>query len=114
MNINWPIILIVATNLTFSVLGDICAKLWGIRNDQMWLWVGLMVNMMTVFAWMLIVRYAGLAIPTTVVLIITIILNVSLGFLVFHEKINPGQWLGIGLGLLSILLILEVFKINIQ
>jgi drug/metabolite transporter (DMT)-like permease len=110
MNTNWPIILIVITNLTFSLLGDICAKLWGIQNNSKWLYIGLALNIVTVLAWMMIVRYAGLAIPTTVVLILTIILNVTLGFIVFQEKINPGQWFGIGLGILSILLILEVFK----
>lgn len=109
---NWPIILIVLTNLTFSTLGDISAKFWGITNNYKWFYIGLAVNVITVIAWMMIVRFAGLAIPTTIVLILTIILNVSFGFLMFHEKINFGQWVGIGLGILSVLLILEVFKIK--
>jgi len=111
MDINWFVVEIVAVNLTFSILGDICAKLWGISTNIKWLYIGLIVNLITVFAWMVIVKTAGLAIPTTIVLILTIALNVILGFLLFHEKIHTGQWIGISLGLLSILLILEVIKL---
>jgi multidrug transporter EmrE-like cation transporter len=105
---NWITLTIVAINLAFSVVGDVCAKLWGTSNDYRWLVFGISANIITILAWMLIVKRDGLAIPTTIVLVITICLNVGLGFLVFDEKIHLEQWLGIGLGILSILLILDV------
>lgn len=110
MNITWPIIAAVAVNLTFSTLGDICAKYWGMTNNQMWFYIGLPINIITIIAFMFIVKLGGLAIPTTIVLILTMVINVTFGYLMFKEQIHIGQWVGIVLGLSAILLILEVVK----
>lgn len=112
MKINWVLLGFVALNLTFSTIGDICAKLWGLSNGHKWFYIGLAVNLITIAAFMAIVRLGGLAIATSVVLILTIMINVFLGYIIFHEKVTPGQWFGVGLGLIAILLILEVFKFN--
>ncbi len=110
MKINWALIGIVAVNLTFSTLGDICAKLWGLTNNQKWFYIGLPINLVTIAAFMVIVRLGSLAITTTIVLILTIIINVFLGFIIFGEKVAFGQWLGILLGLAAIPLILGILK----
>ena len=109
MKINWLLIGIIAVNLIFSTLGDICAKLWGITNHQKWLYIGLALNLVTILAFMGIVRTGGLAIAATIVLIITIIIGVMVGHFVFGESIFFIQWVGIVLGLIAIPLILGIF-----
>jgi len=108
--INWLLILIVLLNLGFAITGDICAKLWGVTNLSKWFYIGLGINIFTMITFMTIIRLGGLAITTAIVLLLTILLNVLIGFLVFHEKIYPLQWCGIGLGLIAIMLLLNLFK----
>src|SRR3989338_10320479 len=97
-----PLIIAVVINLTFSTLGDICAKLWGLTNNEKWFYIGLPINLVTIIAFMFIVRMGGLAIPTTIVLILTILLNVGIGFLIFNEAIIFAQWVGIVMALVAI------------
>ena|SRR5581483_6678886 len=110
MKINWQIILAVVVNLTFSTLGDTSAKLWGLTSNQRWFYIGLPINLVTVIAFMFIVRLGGLAIPTTIVLILTILINVILGFLIFKETVSIEQFVGIGLAIVAIPLLLGISK----
>ncbi len=112
MKINWPLIITVLVNLTFSALGDIAAKMWGITNNQKWFFIALPINIITIVAYTIIVRIGGLAVPTTIVLVLTILINVLLGFLLFKENILLEQWIGIALALASIPLLCGLFKIT--
>ena len=47
---------------------------------------------------------------TATVLIITILINVAIGSFIFDERIDSLQWIGIGLGIIAISLILHVTK----
>ena len=101
---------VIALNLIFSTVGDAMAKIWGITNHLLWLWVGLGINVFTIFFFMVAVKLGGLAVNTTIILILTIVLNVFVGFLIFHEKIAPVQWFGIALGLIAIVFVADLFK----
>ncbi|MDB5204166.1 MAG: hypothetical protein JWP09_194 [Candidatus Taylorbacteria bacterium] len=105
MNINWLLIGVITLNLTFSTISDIMAKFWGITNNQIWLYTGLGVNVLTMFFYMYSIRLGGLAITTSIILLITLAISVALGFLFFHEPISVSQWIGIGVGFLAIILI---------
>jgi len=61
---------------------------------------------------MLVVREGGLAVGSTIALLLTILSTVLIGFLIFKETVALGQWLGIGLGLIAIPLILGVIKFS--
>ncbi len=102
---NWLLITVIALNLAFSTLSDITAKYWGITNSNLWLYIGLILNIPTVFFYMSAIRLGGLAITIPIVLLLTIIISVALGYLMFHETVTGSQWLGIGIGIISILLI---------
>jgi drug/metabolite transporter (DMT)-like permease len=112
VSINWLLVGVIALNLLFSTIGDVFAKLWGLTDNMQWLYIGLAVNVVTIFLFMLAVKIGGLALNTTVILILTIMINVLLGFFIFHEKIGPIQWAGIALGLVSVVLVLNLFKIS--
>jgi len=77
-----------------------------------WFFVALSISVVTFITFALVVREGGLAIGSTIALLLTIITTVCVGFFVFKEAVTLGQWLGIGLGLLSILFILEIFKLK--
>jgi|ERR1700733_1394138 drug/metabolite transporter (DMT)-like permease len=105
MNLDWILIGVVALNLFFSTICDVCAKYWGITNNWNWLYVGLALNIITIFFYMYSIRLGGLAITTSVILLITMAISVSLGFFFFHEQVHYSQWIGIGAGFLAIILI---------
>jgi drug/metabolite transporter (DMT)-like permease len=84
--INWFLIVIVTLNLTFSTISDIFAKYWGLTGNR---------NLL----------FAGLAITTSVILVITIAISVALGFLFFHEQVHASQWVGIAIGFVAVILI---------
>ncbi len=109
MTINWLLIGVVALNLIFSTICDVFAKYWGITNNQNWLYAGLAINLLTVFFYMYSIRLGGLAITTSVILLITIAISVVLGFFFFHEQVSTSQWVGIGVGFLAIILISGIF-----
>jgi len=107
-----PILVIfMLLNLTFSTIGDVCAKLWGTTNSQSWFYLGFAINTLTVLTFMTLIRIGGLAITTAVVLLLTVSINVVLGYFIFAERIEPTQWFGIGLGLIALCLILNVFRV---
>jgi drug/metabolite transporter (DMT)-like permease len=110
MKPEWQLIAAILGNLTCSTIGDICAKLWGLTNDHKWFYIGLPINIVTIATFMVIVRLGGLAITTTVVLVLTIVINVTLGYALFKERVDPIQWVGIIVGILTIPLILGVFS----
>ena len=105
-----PLIWAVIINLTFSTLGDVCAKIWGLTGNQRWFYIALPISLITIVAFLFIVRLGGLAIPTTVVLILTILINVLVGAVLFKESIMVQQWIGIALTLITIPLLLGMFS----
>jgi chloramphenicol-sensitive protein RarD len=110
MNTSWLLVRAVVLNIAFSTISDVFAKYWGITNDQRWLFAGLAVNLLTVFFYMYSIRVGGLAVTASVILLITIAISVVLGFFVFHERVRPSQWVGIGFGFVAVVLISGVLK----
>jgi drug/metabolite transporter (DMT)-like permease len=109
MQIPWLLVGVVTLNLTFSTISDIFAKYWGITNNANWLYAGLAVNLLTVFFYMYAIRLGGLAITTSVILLITIAISVMFGFFFFHEHVSLSQWIGIGVGVVAVILISGIF-----
>ena len=109
MNVNWLLVGVISLNLLFSTICDVFAKYWGITNNPNWLYAGLAINFLTVFFYMYAIRLGGLAITTSVILLITIAIGVGLGYFFFHEHISFSQWIGIGLGFIAVILISGMF-----
>jgi drug/metabolite transporter (DMT)-like permease len=82
------------------------------NNQNMnWFYFGLAFNLVAVTTFTFLIRFGGLAISTSVVLLLTILINVLFGYLLFQEKIEPLQWIGIGLGLIAVILISNLYKV---
>ncbi len=60
---------------------------------------------------MLVIRQSGLAVGGTAMLLLTMLSTTLIGFLFFKEQVTSGQWVGIALGFLAILFLLNVIRI---
>lgn len=109
---NWTLIGLLALNLVCATLADAAAKMWAIHSGYKWFFAALSISLFTFVTFALVVREGGLAIGSTVALLLTIVTTVFIGVFFFKEHVTPGQWIGIGVGIFSILLILEVIKIK--
>jgi hypothetical protein len=109
---NWILLGFLAINLTLATLGDIAAKIWAINSSPKWFLVSLGINIVTVITFMFVVREGGLAIGSSIALLLTMITLTCAGFFIFHEHITLSQWVGIGLGILSASLMLGLLKFS--
>jgi drug/metabolite transporter (DMT)-like permease len=105
MRVDWILITVVASNLVCSTAGDVLAKLWGVTGNSQWFYIGMAVNVFTTFFFMAAIKQAGLAATTSVVLLLTIVINVTIGIVTFQETLTIRQWIGIAIGLVAILFI---------
>jgi drug/metabolite transporter (DMT)-like permease len=112
MNVNWLFIAFLGLNFILSTAGDTAAKLWAINPGQKWLWITLGINVFTSLTFMLVIRQSGLAIGSTIMLLLTMASTFLIGFLIFKEHIATGQWVGIALAFVAVLFLSNIFKIS--
>jgi drug/metabolite transporter (DMT)-like permease len=96
-------------NLTFSTIADVLAKFAGITRNNNYLYVGLFVSIFTSYFYLMSVKLGGLTIAPSILLIMTLIISVGLGYFYFEESLSRTQMIGVLLGLVAVLLILDVF-----
>lgn len=111
MDLNWLFILFLGLNFILSTAGDTSAKLWAIHPGQKWLWITLVINTFTGITFMLVVRQSGLAVGSAIMLLLTMLSTLLIGYLIFKEHVAAGQWVGIALGLVAVLFLLNIFKV---
>jgi len=111
MNINWLFLLFLGLNFILSTTGDTTAKLWAIHPGQKWLWVTLAINVFTSLSFMLVIRQSGLAVGSAIMLLLTMLSTLLIGYLIFKEHLTNGQWVGISLGFLAVLFLLNIIRI---
>ncbi len=111
MKINWVLIIFLGLNFIFSTAGETTSKLWAIHSGQKWLWITLAINVLASLTFMRVIRESGLAVGTTVMLLLTILSTALIGFFAFKEEIAAGQWIGIALGFLAVLFLLNVVRL---
>ena len=104
-------IIFLAINLTLSTIADVLTTVSRVTNNINWFYLGLAFNVAAVSVFTFLVRIGGLAISTSIILLLTILINVLFGFLMFHEKIEPLQWVGIGLGFVAVILVSNMYKL---
>ena len=112
MNINWLFFGFLALNFILSTTGDTTAKLWAIHPGQKWLWVTLAINIFTTLTFMLVIRQSGLAIGSAIMLLLTMLSTLLIGYLIFKEHIASGQWVGLVLAFVAVLFLLKILKFS--
>jgi drug/metabolite transporter (DMT)-like permease len=108
----WTLIGLLAINLVFATVSDTAAKMWAMNYGSKWLFIALVISLGAFVTFSMVIREGGLAVGSTIALLLTIMTTVFIGSYFFKENVSFGQWIGIGLGLFSILLISEVIKLR--
>jgi multidrug transporter EmrE-like cation transporter len=87
-------------NLFLSAIAGSLARQWGAVRTFPWLAAAANFAGFPALAW--VIRSIGLGLGTSLVLILTVLLNVLAGFFFFHESPSMPQTGGIVLGLLAV------------
>lgn len=104
-------LIFLAINLTLSTIADVLTATSRATNNINYFYFGLAFNIAAVSIFTFLIRIGGLAISTSIILLLTILINVLFGFFMFHEKIEPLQWVGIVVGFIAVILISNVYKL---
>jgi len=96
-------LLLVAVLL--EVAADVLFKKWSIDNKNILLIIGLAVYFIGTIFWAISLKYDFLSKAVSIFTVVNLILVVIVGMVVFTEDISVINKIGIGLGIISVILI---------
>ena len=111
MKITWLFIGFLVLNFVLSTAGDTSAKVWADNPGLKWFVITIILSAITSVSFMLVIRQSGLAVGSTIMLLLTMVSTFLIGFLVFKEHITLGQWTGVVLGFVAILFLTGLMRI---
>jgi len=91
--------------VAFEIIGDILFKKWSIENKSILLYIGLLIYFIGTIFWAFSLKYEYLSTAISVFMIINLVVIVLVGVLYFKEDLSLINKFGIGLGILSVILI---------
>jgi len=96
---------LIVLAVAFEVAGDIFFKKWSVESKNLLLYVGLFVYFIGSVFWAVSLKYEHLSKAISVFTVLNLIIVVLVGVLYFKEDLSFINRIGIGLGVLSIILI---------
>ena len=96
---------LIALAVAFEVAGDVFFKKWAVESKNALLYVGLFVYFIGSVFWAVSLKYEHLSKAISVFTVLNLIIVVLVGVLYFKEDLSFINRIGIGLGVLSIILI---------
>jgi len=96
---------LVTLAVVIEVIGDIFFKKWSIDSRNILLYTGLFIYFIGTIFWAISLKYQFLSKAISIFTVLNLILVVGVGVLYFNEEISMINKLGIGLGILSVILI---------
>jgi drug/metabolite transporter (DMT)-like permease len=101
----WWSVFVVA--IVVGLIGDVAMKRAGIGESPAWRWfcLGYLCYSATSFGWFFLLRGRDLSMFGTLYPVANAMGLVVLGAVIFHEKLDHRAWAGIGLGIISMLLL---------
>lgn len=109
---NLPLFLLLGLNFIFSASGGSLSKLWATHpTSKLWALVVLGCSILAAVTWMLVVRRTGLAVGSSVMLLLTMVATALAGLLIYKEEITRGQGIGIVLGIIAALFLLNIVRV---
>lgn len=87
-----------------EVVGDVSFKFSYLQGRPLYLWIGVAFYAVATIIWALSLRYEYLSKAISIFTIVNLIAVMLVGFLVFKEDISLVNKLGIGLGVVSVIL----------
>jgi len=99
-----PFFAFMAMGVILEVTGDILFKKWSLTGARVWLAVGFALYSMGAFGWAWSLKYETLSKAVTVFMLLNVVFALVAGLVLFGEKLNAWNWVGIGLAFLAIVL----------
>ena len=96
---------LIIFGVLFEVTGDIFFKKWGLGNRNYFLAFGLIVYFVGSLFWAISLKYEFLSKAVSIFTVLNLILVVLAGVIIFKEDLSLVNKVGIGLGILSVVLI---------
>ena len=91
--------------VVLEVIGDTLFKKWSIDNRNILLYVGLLIYFLGSVFWAASLKYEYLSKAVSIFTVLNLIVVVLVGALYFREDLSLVNKIGIGLGILSVILI---------
>ena len=108
---NWLLIGLLGLNFVLSTASDSISKVWATHPGAKWAIITVGLSALTAVSWMLVVRRTGLAVGSSIMLLLTMISTVLIGLLIFKEQLTRGQGIGVVLGFTAALFLLNIIRI---
>ncbi len=105
MNYNWAFMGLVLVAAALEVIADIFLKKWSLGNNTYLLIIGLSAYFIGTVFWAISLKYEFLSRAISIFTILNFCAVVIVGLLIFKEDISSINKIGIGIGIISIILI---------
>ena len=96
---------LVALAVALEVVGDILFKKWSLDSRQALLYLGLLIYFIGTIFWAFSLRYEYISKAISVFTVLNLIIISLVGVLYFNEHLSLLNKIGLGLGILSVILI---------
>ena len=96
---------LIVLAVALEVVGDIFFKKWSIDGKNVLLYVGLLIYFIGTIFWAISLKYEYLSKAISVFTVLNLVIVVLVGVLYFKEDLSLINKVGIGLGILSVILI---------
>lgn len=104
----WAAVAVTVGMAAVGALADTLLKKASLETHYIinrWFLAGAVIHGMTAFGWVWVMRNLKLAVLGVVYSLSTVVLLTLVGALFFHETLTAREWLGLGLAVLSMLLL---------
>lgn len=98
-------ILFLMLLIFFELVADIAAKNWSLSGGKGWMYALLFYLIANSFWLIALKKGSGLARGAVIFSIVTVVVALILGLLVYKEPVNKNQLIGLILGIISIVLL---------
>ncbi|MEK6948344.1 MAG: SMR family transporter [Nanoarchaeota archaeon] len=88
-----------------EVVGDVFFKKWSIESKNILLYIGLLIYFIGTVFWAISLKYEYISKAIPIFTVLNLIIVVIVGVLYFKEDLSLINKIGIGLGILSVILI---------
>lgn len=90
--------------MAFEAIADILFKFSYIQNKSIYIWIGVALYTVGTIAWAFSLRHEFLSKAISIFTVLNLIVIIIAGAVIFHEQVPLINKIGIGLGVVSVIL----------
>lgn len=91
--------------VALEVMGDVFFKKWALEHRPLLLGLGLFIYFLGTIFWAISLKYEDLSKSISIFTVINLISVILIGVFYFHEDLSLVNKIGIGLGIISVILL---------